>query len=138
MNNEAQKLAPILRDMIEGCEDTEGVDIYAEDYSTSDGDVYVNRAAELLLEQAQRIAELEQYAQNVMAELDAMNANFQAMLKDRNVWRDQARALEKDAARYQWWRDIYLNNGRTYPEAMRDAASPEAVDAAIDAAMNDR
>jgi hypothetical protein len=53
--------------------------------------------ARCYLDAVQRIAELEKDAQNVMAELDAMNANFQGMLKDRNGWRETARSLEKAA-----------------------------------------
>lgn len=77
----------------------------------------------------QRIAEMEKDAQNVMAELDAMNANFQGMLKDRNAWRDKARELEKDAARYQRLkaRDFCIDKEITAANA----------DATIDAHMND-
>lgn len=48
MQDEAAKLAPILRGMVEGGGEEEGVDIYADDYSPGDGDVFVIRAAELL------------------------------------------------------------------------------------------
>lgn len=48
LQEEAGKLAPILRGMCEGGGEEDGVDIYADDYSPGDGDVFVIRAAQLL------------------------------------------------------------------------------------------
>lgn len=48
MQEEAAKLAPILRGLCEGAGEEGGVDIYAANYSPPDGDVFVIRAAELL------------------------------------------------------------------------------------------
>ena len=61
--SEALKLALILRDTCEGGEEMD-VDIYAIGYAPTGGDVYVIRAAQLLKEQAVRLAELEQTVKN--------------------------------------------------------------------------
>jgi hypothetical protein len=58
-NTEAAKLAPILRGMCEGGPVDGHVDIYAVGFSAADGDVYVQRAAQLVLEQAGLIAQLQ-------------------------------------------------------------------------------
>lgn len=59
--DEAHKLARILFGMVEGGGPGEGVNIYSEGYSAPDGDVYVHRAAELLIEQAAESKELTRY-----------------------------------------------------------------------------
>lgn len=50
LQSEAKKLAPILREMVEGGGEERHIDIYADDYRAGDGDVYVTRAADLLTE----------------------------------------------------------------------------------------
>lgn len=62
--DEAHKLARILFGMIEGDGRVEGADIYAEGYSPPDGDVFVLRAAELLIEQAAESKELTRYVEH--------------------------------------------------------------------------
>lgn len=52
LSAEAEKLAPILRGTLEGGAIDSHTDIYAADYAAPDGDVYVHRAADLLVEMA--------------------------------------------------------------------------------------
>ena len=59
MDGEAAKLADILSGMTEGGGHYDHPsELYAPDFSPSDGDVYVQRAADLLREQAAEIARL--------------------------------------------------------------------------------
>lgn len=61
---EAHKLARILFGMVEGDGRVEGANIYADGYSAPDGDVFVLRAAELLVEQAAESEELTRYVEH--------------------------------------------------------------------------
>ena len=77
VSGEAAMLAPILWGMCEGGGAEKGTDIYAENYQADDGDVYVRRAGELIVEQAAEIAELLRYI-DMLAEKIATNAPAQA------------------------------------------------------------
>jgi hypothetical protein len=54
---EARELAPILRGMCEGGGEERNVDIYAANYSAGDGDIFVQRAADLLEDFAAPLAD---------------------------------------------------------------------------------
>lgn len=69
---EAHKLAKILFGMVEGDGRVEGADIYAEGYSAPDGDVYVLRAAELLVEQSAESKELTRYVETFALQANAL------------------------------------------------------------------
>jgi len=59
MENEVEKLAPLLMGMVEGVEETDPNVIYQPGFCAEDGDVFVARAAALLREQAVRIEKME-------------------------------------------------------------------------------
>jgi hypothetical protein len=97
---EAAKLAPILRDMIEHSGEEQGVDIYADDYTAPDGDVYVARAVQLLQEIAlapNQPAAIEPVAAQAMTDeqIDSlMPADVQRSAEcHKTRWRQFARAL---------------------------------------------
>lgn len=73
-NSEAHKLAPILWGMCEGGGADKGIDIYAEGYQSDDGDVYVRRAGELLIEQEAEICELLRYVDMLAGKVESASA----------------------------------------------------------------
>jgi hypothetical protein len=81
---EARELASILGSMIEGSAG-DPAEIYQPDYSPADGDVYVARAAELLIEQ--------------QAEIDRLNAIINTPHTDNFL---QAVSIEAEHQRQRW------------------------------------
>lgn len=137
-NKEASKLARILFDMCEGGGLGDDIDIYAEEFQAGDGDVFVHRAGELLVEQAGEIEILT-------ATINLLSDQLAAAPKPaKQAGEDDAR----DAARYRYLResacegypssegscnkDAYLiitGYDDLYP--MTDAQKDAAVDAAL-------
>jgi hypothetical protein len=113
---EAHKLAQILWGMCEGGGADRDADIYAEGYQADDGDVYVRRAGELLIEQAAEISELVRYI-DLLAD----------KLADQSPATSAADA--KDAERYQF----ACSEG--YRITVDWSASKKEIDETIDAAI---
>lgn len=82
--DEAHKLARILFGMVEGDGRVEGVNIYAEGYSAPDGDVFVLRAAELLIEQAAESKELTRHLEYFALQANA-SKNAKAAVTDEQI-----------------------------------------------------
>ena len=75
---EAHKLARILWNMVEAVEDYKPSEIYRDGYQSADGDVFVHRAATVLVEQAAEIAELVRYVDDFGSRLAAAAPHAQA------------------------------------------------------------
>jgi len=74
---EIEKLVPILIGMIEGSGMPENrQDLYAPDFSAPDGDVFVQRAAELLLEFSRAASVSDPVAVEAIAALQAAQQNI--------------------------------------------------------------
>jgi len=118
---EAHKLARILFGMVEGDGRVEGADIYADGCSAPDGDVYVLRAAELLIEQAAESKELTRYVEHfALASQPAKPAEVGRVVE---LLRDALGVIEGVPSTY----------GVELAERIRDAlaaqtAAPQAVD----------
>lgn len=75
---EAHKLARILWNMVEAVEDYKPSEIYRDGYQSADGDIFVHRAATVLVEQAAEIAELVRYVDDFGSRLAAAAPHAQA------------------------------------------------------------
>ena len=71
---EAHKLARILLGIIEAAEDYSVGDLYRDGYQSIDGDVFVHRAAHLLIEQQADIQELTRYVDSLGSQLAKMKS----------------------------------------------------------------
>lgn len=109
---EAHKLARILFGMVEGDGRVEGADIYADGYSAPDGDVYVLRAAELLIEQAAESEELTRYVEHfALATQPTAQAAPASQMRDDEFQQGRAAGIEEAAklveSKWPYWDSIY-------------------------------
>ena len=50
---------------------------------------------------------------------------------------DSLTQMEKDAARWRWWRQLFAPYSRQLTKEMIDAGTPDEIDAAIDKAIKE-
>lgn len=139
---EAKKLAPILRQLVEGGGEERDIDIYADDYQAADGDVFVTRAADLLDEIA-ALSAVPASEQQLMT--DGMKAKAEATRKELQRIKDAPQDDEERALKYQildgmsdpkLWEDgiavMACYGAQEFAKGFRAALSQQAADSSAE------
>lgn len=119
---EAAKLAPILRNMIEGGATDGETDIYADDYDPPDGDVFIVRAAELLAALATPTTQAAPQPADDdegMTHLQWINQAMRVYLIAGDT-EDEAQECAKALCSEQNWDPLQDDLGDPYDQAMSD------------------